>query len=196
MEKIKTRTYCMVLYPEEDMSHMFALNTLEKNGYSYCAIDHDNDLYDEHDKCPPEKIGTLKKKHTHVYLRLKSPRFAEPLAEELGIKPNYLQVCRDSKSALLYMIHDGYPNKYQYDLESVYGSLRFELAKLLVSEDEGSRVLKILDLIDSMPVPCTYRQLLVAVCNNGLYGDFRRMGSGAKTLLEEHNASDISYYYF
>lgn len=195
MDKVKTRTYCMVLYPEEDMSHMFALNKLEKNGYSYCAIDHDKDIYDEFDKCAEDKLGTPKKKHTHVYLRLKSPRFAEPLAEELGIKPNYLQVCRDSKSALLYMIHDGYPNKYQYDLESVYGSLRFELSKLLVSEDEGSRVLKILDLLDSMPVPCTYRQLLVAVCNNGLYGDFRRMGSGAKTLLEEHNAPAMTYFF-
>lgn len=187
MEKIKTRTYCMVLYPEEDMTHLFALNKLETHGYSYCAIDHDKDTYDEYDGCDESLIGTLKKKHTHVYLRLKSPRFAEPLAEELGIKPNYLQVCRDSKSALLYMVHDGYPNKYQYDIENVYGSLRFEISKMLVTEDEGSRVLQILDIIDSMPRPCTYRQLLVAVCNNGLYGDFRRMGAGAKTLLEEHN---------
>ena len=195
MEKIKTRTYCMVLYPEEDTSHLFALNKLEHNGYSYCAIDHDKDIYDDFDNCSEDKLGTFKKKHTHVYLRLKSPRFADPLAEELGITPNYLQPCRDSKSALLYMIHDGYPNKYQYDLELVYGPLRFELSKLLVSEDEGSRVLKILDIIDSMPVPCSYRKLLIAVCNNGLYGDFRRMGSGAKILLEEHNAP-ASYYEF
>jgi len=187
MEKIKTRTYCMVLYPEEDMSHLFALNKLEQNGYSYCAIDHDKDTYDDYDNCDKDKIGTLKKRHTHVYLRLKSPRFAEPLAEELGIKPNYLQVCRDSKSAMLYMIHDGFPNKYQYDVESVYGSLKLEVAKLLVADDEGSRVLQIRELIDSMPKPCTYRQLLIAVCNNGFYGDFRRMGSGVKTLLDEHN---------
>ena len=177
----------MVLYPEEDPSHLFALNKLETCGYSYCAIDHDKDIYDSYDNCDVLKIGQPKKKHTHIYLRLKSPRYAEPLAEELGIAPNYLQVCRDSKGTLLYMIHDGFPNKYQYDLDSVYGPLRFELAKLLVSDDEGSRVLQILDLIDSMPTPCTYRQLLIAVCNNGLYGDFRRMGIGVKTLLEEHN---------
>lgn len=187
MEKIKTRTYCMVLYPEEDLSHLFALQKLETNGYSYCAIDHDKDTYDDYDNCEPEKIGTLKKKHTHVYLRLKSPRFAEPLAQELGIKPNYLQVCRDSKSAMLYMLHDGYPNKYQYEIESVYGSLKIEVQKLLVSEDEGSRVLKVLDLLDTMPVPCTYRKFLVAVCENQLYGEFRRMGSFVKYLIEEHN---------
>lgn len=187
MEKIKTRTYCMVLYPEEDLSHLFALRKLETNGYSYCAIDHDKDTYDDYDNCELEKIGTLKKKHTHVYIRLKSPRFAEPLADELGIKSNYLQVCRDSKSAMLYMLHDGYPNKYQYDVEAVYGSLKVEVAKLLVNEDEGSRVLKVLDLLDTMPVPCTYRKFLVAVCNNNLYGEVRRMGSFVKYLIEEHN---------
>lgn len=187
MQKIKTRTYCMVLYPDEDMSHLFALNKLKENGYSYCAIDHDKDTYDDYDNCDESLLGTLKKKHTHVYLRLKSPRFAEPLAEELGIKPNYLEPCRDSKSAMLYMLHDGYPNKHQYDVEEVYGSLACEVSKLLVDDDEGSRVLRILDLLDTMPVPCTYRQFLIAICNNGLYGDFRRMGTFIKYLVEEHN---------
>lgn len=187
MEKIKTRTYCLVLYPEEDPSHLFCMNTLEVNGYQYCAIDHDKDTYDSYDDCDDSLIGKPKKKHTHVYLRLKSPRFRDPLADELGIKPNYLQVCRDSKSAMLYMIHDGYNNKYQYEVSAVYGSLKHEVAKLLANEDEGSRVLAILDLLDSMPKPCSYRQFLVAVCQNNMYGDFRRMGSGIKTLLDEHN---------
>lgn len=178
------------------MSHLFALNYLKHNGYSYCAIDHDNDVYDKHDDCDESLIGTLKKKHTHVYLRLKSPRFAEPLAEELGIKANYLKVCRDSKGAMSYLVHDGYPTKYQYDVESVYGSLKHEVSKLLIAEDEGSRVLQLLDLLDSMPTPCTYRKFLVAVCNNGFYGDFRRMGSGIKTLLDEHNGVLLTYKSF
>ena len=177
-EHIKTRTYTMILYPYEDINHYAVIDKLESCGYSYCAIDHDKDT---------DENGELKKNHTHVYLRLKSPRFLEPLAKELGLACNYLRPCRDSKGALLYMVHDGYPDKYQYDVESVYGSLRHEVGKLLVNEDEGSRIIKIIDLIDSMPRPCTYRQLLVAVCNNGMYGDFRRMGSGAKTLLDEHN---------
>lgn len=187
MDKVKTRTYCMILYPNEDPTHANAIWLLTSNGYSFCAIDHDMDTYDDYDDCEPDQIGQLKKPHTHVVLRLKSPRFKEPLAKELGIAPNYLQVCRDSKSAMLYLIHDGYPNKFQYDVDTVYGSLKFELEKYLVSEDEGSRVLKILDLLDSMPKPCSYRRLLVAVCQNGMYGDFRRMGSGIKTLLDEHN---------
>lgn len=191
--QIKTRTYTMILYPDDDMTHLFALQKLQV-GYNFCAIDHDRDVYDDTDDCEPELIGTLKKKHTHVYLRLKSPRFRDPLAKELGIAPNYLRECRDSKGAQLYLIHDGYPNKFQYDVEDVYGPLRHEVGKLLVNEDEGSRVLKVLDLLDSMPVPCTYRKFLVAVCENGMYGDFRRMGSGIKTLLDEHNGAGFILY--
>ncbi len=194
MDRIKTRTYCLVLYPNEDPSHSHALDTIACNGYSYCAIEHNYDTYDAYDNVDESLIGHLKKSHVHVVLRLKSPRYREPLAEELGIKPNYLEPCRDSKGAMLYLLHEGYPNKYQYDIENVYGTLKHEVAKLLVNEDEGSRVLKVLDLLDSMPVPCTYRKLLVAVCENGMYGDFRRMGSGIKTLLDEHNGAGYMLY--
>lgn len=187
MSKIKTRNYCMVLYPNEDDTHSACLSKLAFNGYSYVSIDHDKDTYDSYDDCDDSLIGHLKKPHTHVVLKLKSPRYAEPLADELGIKPHYLQPCRDIKGALLYLLHDGYPDKYQYELEALEGPLRHEVAKLLVNEDEGSRVLKILDLLDTMPKPCSYRNFLVAVCENGMYGDFRRMGSGIKTLLDEHN---------
>lgn len=184
----KVRCFTGILYPDEDMSHLFVLNKL-KCGYSFCAIDHDKDVYSSVDDCPVEDYGKLKKKHTHIFIRLKNPRYLVPLCEELGLRPTYLRECRDSKSALLYMIHDGYPDKYQYNIEDVYGPLRHELGKLLVSESESSRILKILDLLDSMPVPCSYRQLLVAVCENDMYGDFRRMGSGVCRLLDDHNGN-------
>ena len=177
-ENFKTRTFCGVWYPEEDMTHLFALNTLEKNGFSFFAIDHDRDTHDD---------GTIKKKHTHVYIRVKGPRWSHPLAKELGIEPNYLEPCRDTNATFRYFLHDGYPEKAQYDLESGYGTLVPEVRKLIINGDESSRVLQILDLLDSMSKPCTYRKFLVAVCENGMYGDFRRMGSGIKTLLDEHN---------
>lgn len=187
-DKVKTRTWLAVLYPLEDKTHFSCIQKLN-SGHSFCAIDHVFDVYDEFDTDDPELIGKQKKPHTHVYIRFKSPRFRKPIAEELGIKHTYLEPCRDTKSSLLYFLHDGYPDKYQYDIEDVYGSLKPELQKLLVDDDEGSRVLAILDLLDTMPKPCTYRKFLVAVCNNGMYSDFRRMGSGINKLLDEHNGA-------
>lgn len=177
---IKTRTYCMVLYPYEDINHYAVMDKLETGGYMYLAIDHD---------CDTNENGELLKSHTHVYVRLKSPRFRKPFADELGIAENYLEECRNSKAFMQYMVHDGLPDKYQYDHDKVYGSLKHEFNKIFISSDEGSRVLQILELLDSMPRPCSYRKLLIAVCQNGMYSDFRRMGGGIMRLLDDHNMS-------
>lgn len=185
--KIKTRTFVGVWYPDEDLSHMFALNVLNEYGFQYCAINHDRDTYSIEDKIPDgKKVGDLKKPHTHVYIRFRSARFLDAVAKELKIEPNYLEPCRNSVGSLLYMIHDGYPSKFQYSPDEVYGPLACEVKKSKVMEDEGLRVLRILEILDRLPTRCTYRDFLTAVCKAGLYADFRKLGSGAKYLLDEH----------
>lgn len=188
MDNLRSRNWVMVLYPD-DPSHMECLSILEKSGYNYAAILHCEDVYDEHDTDDSEKIGTKKKDHFHVVLSLKNPRFRDPLADELGIKPNYLEVCRNRDSALLYLVHDGFPNKYQYDPANAFGPLALAINKLLVDESESARVLKVLDVLDTMPVPTSYRAFLTRCCELELYGDFRRLGSGILRLLDEHNTS-------
>ena len=61
MENFKTRNFRAVLYPEEDLTHLFALNKLDSGGYFYCACDHDSDTYDSSNAPSPDKIGELKK---------------------------------------------------------------------------------------------------------------------------------------
>lgn len=187
LTKTKSRAFVMVLYPQEDPTHFEAIERIVEKGYDYCAIDHDKDVYDTYDTEDDAKIGQPKKIHTHLYLRFKSARYIEPLARELGIAPNYIQKCHDTRGTLGYFVHDGYPGKYQYTPFDVYGPLKEEVAKACVSDNEGSKVLEILDLLDTMPKPCTYRQFLVAICKANLYGHFRRMGSGVNKLLDEHN---------
>ena len=168
---------------------MCVLDKLESCGYLYASINHDKDVVTEDDlkKRDDLILGTPKKAHTHVVLKFKNPRCPSAICKELGIESNYLQECRNLKGALLYLVHAGDPVRYQYDLEDVCGPLKFELGKYLDDKDEGSRVLRILDLLDEMPTPCSYRKLLVSVCERGLYGEFRRMGSGVMKLLDEHN---------
>lgn len=178
----------MVLYPEDD-THVACMEKLEQNGYTYCAILHAEDEYDTDDAPTAEQVGQKKKPHWHVVLSLKNPRFRNPLADELGIKPNYIEVCRNRDGSLLYLVHDGYPNKYQYDPACCFGSLAPMVNKLLVDESESSRVLRVLDVLDTLPCPATYRQLIVKCCELELYGDLRRMGSGVIRLLDEHNHS-------
>lgn len=186
MEKYRDRKFCLLLYPE-DASHKACVEKLIQGGYDCAVVLHNQDIWTELDPAyDPEKhtIGEKKKEHWHIVLKFQNPRWNTALADELGIKPNYLEKCTNLDSALLYLVHEGYPEKYQYDIESVQGSLKVNLQKLLLDEDEGSRVLRIVEIIDNSPSP-TYREILIKACKAGLYGEFRRLGSGVKYLLDE-----------
>lgn len=169
-------------YPDEDPSHMFAMKFLIDCKVNYCAIDHDKDL---------DEDGNIKKKHTHVLIKFPNERYLDNVCRLLGISPIYLQECIDARGAEKYMLHIGQKGKYQYRLDEVYGPLKIELEKNVVKTNEANRVELLLNVLDSLPTPCYYRDFLEAACRCDLYSEFRRLGSGVHSLLEQHN----SFYY-
>ena len=187
MEKWRDRKFRLLLYPEDE-THCKAISSLDEAGYKYAAILHDNDIWTEDDPELGDHIpGEPKKPHWHVVLKFHNGVWSTAIAKELGIKENYIKDCKSIDGSLLYLVHENQPDKYQYDLENVFGNLKPQLAKLLADDDEGARVLNIVHLIDASPGRCTYREILVKACNAGLYGEFRRLGSGVKWLIDEHN---------
>lgn len=186
MTKFKSRCIKLVLYPEDE-THLNAVHTICNGGYNYALILHDADIWEEADSAfDPERhtVGDKKKEHFHVVLKFQNPIWSSSLAAELGIAENYMMPGHNLNEALTYLIHFGFENKHQYDIECVQGTLLPKLQKLIVDEDEGERVLRIIDMIDSSPSP-TYREILIKCCKAGLYGEFRRLGAGVKFLLEE-----------
>lgn len=186
-ETIRGRNWCLLLYPD-DPSHVECLEKLQKLGYNYCAVLHDSDIYSEDDCDAAHPVGTLKKPHYHVVLAFPNARYQIPLGKELGIKENYVSLARNLDGALLYLLHRGNPEKYQYDISTAQGALTKALERLLEQEPESGRVLRVLDVLDTLPVPVSYRAFLTRICEMDLYGDFRRMGSGIVRLLDEHNS--------
>lgn len=191
MDKTRSRCWCLLLYPE-DPAHASCMDTLAQNGYDYAAILHNMDVWEENES-PNHEKGEPKKDHWHVVLKFKNPRYRDSLASELAIAPNYIEPCRDTKKALLYLVHDGYDTKYQYDVSNVYGSLTKQLETLLLCDNEGERILEIVHMIDASPGRCTYREILIKACKAGLWSDFRRLGTGVKWLIDEHNEDDDRY---
>lgn len=188
MEKWRDRKFRLLLYPE-DPTHKACMCLLEQGGYKYAAILHDSDLWENGDEDIGEhEIGSTKKEHWHVVIKFPQAKWSTALEKELGIKGNYIRKCDSMDGSLLYLVHEGFPNKHQYDFNNVFGPLAPALGKLLVDDDEGMRVLEIVRMIDDTPGRIGYRELLVKACNNGLYGEFRRLGSGIKWLIDEHNA--------
>lgn len=192
-----SRNWRCVLYPE-DPTHCEAINKLAEGGYRYACILHNQDIWKADDpKFDPEKHkeGETKKEHWHIVLNFQNARHRSAIAKELGITENRLETCSNLDGALLYLVHYGYEDKHQYDHTEVVGTLAPRLAKLLAEDTEDERVLQIVKYIDDHPGYITYREALIKACQNGLYGEFRRLGSGAKYLLDEHN-SQLKADYF
>lgn len=186
-EKWRDRKFRLLLYPD-DPSHSEAMARLKHDGYSFCAILHDKDTWaDDDDGVTPELIGTIKKPHWHVVVKFPNPVYNQPFANKLGITTNYIRVCDSLDKALLYLTHETYPSKYQYDIEECFGDLKVRLAALLADEDEGTRALKILDIIRNSPGTVTFTEVFEKAIKAGLYGDFRRMGNGVSWLIRDHN---------
>ena len=175
--RFRDRKFCLVLYPD-DPSHAECVEKLKSGGYNYALILHDKDLADD---------GSCKKSHWHIVLKFPNAVWNESLAKELGVMPNYIEKARSLDSALLYLVHFGYEEKYQYELADVSGPLQTRLSSLLVDDDESTRVLTIYDLIRNSPGVVTYTEVFEKACKAGLYGDFRRMGAGVMYLINDHN---------
>lgn len=179
--RFRDRKFCAVLYPDCE-AHVACMEKLQTGGYNFAAILHDQDVYED-----GEKQGELKKPHWHIVLKFPNAVWNEPLAKELGIEPRHLEQCKALDAALLYLVHAGYDNKAQYDMECVFGTLATRLASLLRDDDESTRALTIYDLIRNSPGIVTYSEIFEKACKAGLFGDFRRMGSGVMYLIKDHN---------
>lgn len=183
------RHWSFVLYPQEDETHLSALNYIREN-FEYAEIVHDKDLTEN---------GDLKKTHTHVVISFPNAVWASSLEKQLGIHIIGSNVSTVLKSALLYLIHKGVPEKYQYSLDDVTGSLKSVLERSLrtydkVNENEG--VLSIISFIDSFPSYMPLSFLITFCCNNNMYDVFRRSQYTFIKLLEQHNRymSDTQNY--
>lgn len=180
-EKFRDRKFVAVLYPE-DPTHAECMEKLKSGGYNFAAILHDKDVYEDGDHA-----GELKKPHWHIVVRFKNAVWNTAIAKELGITPNYLEACKDVDASLLYLVHFGNEEKAQYNYEEVFGPLRLKLATLLSDTDEGTRILNIVDIVESSPGPISCSELLKKAVAAGLYADLRRMGHLATCLVREHN---------
>lgn len=197
----------LVLYPREDETHKKAIQYIVKK-CSYCFITHDKDFYSEKDISKLiEKFGTtehfvgeIKKEHVHVIVKHSFQRTATAFAKELNIEPNYIEY-DTLNHALEYIVHYGYSEKVQYDIEDVYGNLKSELISLLNKrfDNTAQSVLKIIQYIESQRM-LTYTNVVKWACKNGYWSELRRGGSWLMRCIDEHNTkllnnvkNDINY---
>lgn len=175
--KFRTRVFNLVLYGDDE-SHIQAIDYIKEN-YNYAMIKHDKD-YDDN--------GEIKKEHYHVVIKFTNAIYNTSLSKELKIELNYIQKCRDIKASLLYLIHFNDSEKYQYNVDEVFGPLANNIKKYMNqnSKDEDDSILAILEYIENS-IFIRYTELLKWSVSNGYYSTLRRGGSLISKCIDEHN---------
>lgn len=179
MEKFRSRKVCLMLYPEEDLTHKKALGYI-KNNYDYAYIIHDKDF---------NEVGELKKSHVHVIVQFQNAKWNTAFAEELEITSNYIQPIRNFENCLEYLIHYNDENKYQYEIDEVQGNLKKKLIKYLANDgqDENEKSLSLIDYIENYEGFLSVSNFAKYTCSVGQWDVFRRASGIYLQIIQDHN---------
>lgn len=179
MEKFRSRKFCILLYPNEDISHKNALDYLKLN-YDIAYINHNND-YNE--------VGEIKKEHTHVVISLDNAKWNTALSDEISLPLNYIQKCRSFENALEYLIHYHDNTKHQYNLNEVQGNLKQKLEKILKldGKDENDKCIELLEYIEKNQNYIYVSEFARYCASIGMWDVFRRASAIYLSIINEHN---------
>lgn len=187
-ERVRSRVFLGLWYPE-DPTHVNAMKLLNEMKFQFVAILHDKDTYDRDDARDEDgkRSGDLKKEHWHVVIKFQNARSIYSLADELGIKSNYLQCCNNTTEAYRYLLHFGWEYKYQYDADECFGPLSPAVQKVCIETDENVRFGQIMNLLNECGIVSAQKFYSMAA-EVGLLADCRRFGSVMLRFIDDHNA--------
>lgn len=182
----KSRTWNLILYPNEDDSHYKALEYIKENYIDYAYIVHNQDK---------NKFNELKKEHVHLTIQFHNARYRNAIAIELGISPNYMQKCISLENSLTYLIHYGIKDKYQYDIEEVQGNLKFKLIKILETIDisEEDKLSMIIDYIARYNAYLTFTSFTNYIITTPLLSVYKKYNYIINQIIIEHNIQYSTY---
>ena len=115
-----------------------------------------------HDKDKDLETGEGIDPHYHIYLEFPNARSLNSVASELGIIPSLIQIVRNKKGILNYLIHANQPQKHQYDMSEVHTN--FDLQLFVAGVDMAS----IYKLCDSST---TFQDFITELSRRGLNGN-------------------------
>lgn len=173
MENIKSRYFMFIIYTDND-EHLQSLDYIKKN-YNYVGILHNQDKTED---------GEIKKQHYHIIIKFENQRGLHSVCNEIGIEENYCKKLNSYTRSLRYLIHRDNPDKYQYNIDEVFGTLIDDFNKAINDETEEDSVIKIIDIIENNDIK-SLKQLCLLMCKNHLYSTFRRNYSLFKDIFME-----------
>lgn len=126
----KNRVFSGVIYPDsESYDYQKVLETIKAKFKEWAFCAHDSDVNDE---------GETKKLHIH-WVGRGDPRTLSAVAKFMGLAEHDIEIGRNFKSLLQYLVHLNDPDKFQYSPDSVESNIP-DIGKYLRNMSEGQIV--------------------------------------------------------
>lgn len=172
----RSRTWMLLLY-EDDPTHKRVLDgVLNDLDWDYAGRIHDQDSV---------------KDHYHIVCVFKDGRKNKDVAADLGIDKRWLRAWDKKKKAFRYLCHKDNPEKFQYSVDGIFGTVSEKAISECLrgdSQSEQQSVFDIISLLDSCEGFVSFSNFIYLANERGLYATFRRMGNLGVSLINEHNA--------
>lgn len=182
-EKIRSKCFMIILYPDEDLNHRSIFENI-KSSYDCAYILHDKDLKEN-----SLNEFDFKKPHYHVVLYFPNARYLTGVSKKLGIESNYITAWDSRDKALLYLVHKNNPDKYQYSADFVGGNLKNILYELLSGIDmtDLESLTLFRDYIFSFRGHLKLCDLLNFAIKKGILKYYKKYYLCLRDLVDEHN---------
>lgn len=171
----KHRVFTGVIYPDsETYNYIEIIKCIEKfNEYAY--ITHDSDFNED---------NTPKKIHIHYVIRCQTPRSINSIANELGVSLESVQIGKNFKTLIRYLIHLDNDEKTAYSADKIYTNISLS-RYLQMDTDELTQAETLLNFI--MEENITSAAILIRYAiRSGSYSVLRRNSTLWLAVLKEN----------
>lgn len=179
MENKKYRNYEIILYPE-NQEHIDVLYKVKKD-FKYAYILHNKDRKDD---------GELKKEHWHVQVFLDNQKTLSAFSKQIGLQDNMqlIQIIKDKKKAIRYLVHVDNDEKESYDVEDIITNIDIASYFSNLISDESVDIDNMFSFIDEYKGYLSYRTFFRFVRDSNIWSNYRRNQFAINKLIDEHNA--------
>lgn len=192
-----TKTYL------EDHDWDIAIDRCMHRGLPVAYAIHDRDVYLDPDKLPPGKnLGDKEKPHCQTLIRLTNGQTVSAFSKNCGVKESHIQGLDSWRDFAVYLLHRDEDSirvgKYQYAYDALHGNYRNECIEVITnrksnnfnrSREEESRIVDIVNYIESFSCSISTATLVRWASQQGLYSVYRRSAGIVQNVLREHNQS-------
>lgn len=171
----KYRVYTGVLYPDSETYNYLNILKYIEQFKEYAYITHDSDVDDD---------GVIKKVHIHYVIRLPTPRSIQSISKELHLPLESVQIGKNFKSLIRYLIHLDNDEKTAYTADKIITNI--DVSRYLQTDtDELTQAETLLNYI--MENHITSPSLLIKYAiRSGSYSVLRRNSTLWLAVLKEN----------